>query len=135
IYGYLRALPPEKMQDYLNKNPSYVFFKPVEGAAETFLGLPPVDGRTFAADQRFFPKGALAFVVSTKPKWSAPDQYVTTEYEPFSRFLLDQDIGGAITGGGHIDLFWGEGDDARRNAGVMKQTGRLYYLAPKAKAP
>jgi membrane-bound lytic murein transglycosylase A len=57
---------------------------------------------------------------------------VPSSSEPIGRFVLDQDIGGAITGGGRLDLFWGRGVEAKRYAGAMKTTGRLYYLGPKA---
>ncbi len=131
IENYLHTLPPEKMQDYLNKNPSYVFFTDSAAAPATSLGVPPTDGRTAAVDQRFFPKGALAFLVTVKPKFANATDYFTKDWEPLTRFVLDQDIGGAITGGGRLDLYWGSGPEAKRNAGVMKQAGKLYYLAPK----
>ena len=131
IENYVRGLPAEKMQEYLNKNPSYVFFTDSATAPATSLGVPPTDGRTAAVDQRFFPKGALAFLVTVKPKFAGPADYMTKEWEPLTRFVLDQDIGGAITGGGRLDLYWGSGNDAKRYAGLMKQSGKLYYLAPK----
>jgi len=52
-------------------------------------------------------------------------------WEPTSRFVLDQDTGGAINGPHRVDLYWGSGDDAGRHAGVMKEWGKLYYLVPK----
>ena len=131
IENYVHTLPPGKMQEYLNKNPSYVFFTDSSAAPATSLGVPPTDGRTAAVDQRFFPKGALAFLVTVKPKFGGPTDFLTKEWEPLTRFILDQDIGGAIAGGGRLDLYWGSGPDAKRYAGLMKQTGKLYYLAPK----
>jgi membrane-bound lytic murein transglycosylase A len=47
---------------------------------------------------------------------------------PFSRFVLDQDAGGAIRGSGRIDVYFGSGAYAENAAGRMKQPGRLYYL-------
>lgn len=131
IEAYLRSLPPEEMQQYLNYNPSYVFFKEMDKPAITYMGVSATDGRTIATDPKYFPKGALGFLVSTKPKFDTPEATVPGSWEPLSRFVLDQDIGGAITGGGRLDLFWGRGDEAKRNAGVMKQRGKLYYIAPK----
>lgn len=131
IEKYMRSLLANEMQAYLNKNPSYVFFQELKDPALTSLGVPATAGRTIAVDARFFPKGALAYLVTTKPKFDSPEAIVPTSSEPLERFVLDQDIGGAITGGGRLDLFWGAGDEAKRMAGVMKQSGRLYYLAPK----
>lgn len=127
----MRALPLERQQALMNKNPSYVFFKNMPEGGTTSLGIPPTAGRTVAVDQRFFPKGALAFLDTEKPKWASPEEASPKEYEKLARFVLDQDVGGAITGGGRLDLYWGSGDEAKRFAGAMKQRGRLYYLAPK----
>ncbi|OFY98895.1 MAG: hypothetical protein A2Z97_05440 [Bdellovibrionales bacterium GWB1_52_6] len=131
IEAYLRKLSAVEIQDYLNRNASYVFFKSTAQTALTFLGVPATDGRTIATDRKYFPKGALAFILFPKPVFESPDQLVPTRTEETSRFVLDQDIGGAITGGGRVDLFWGRGAEAKHYAGVMKYPGRLYYLAPK----
>jgi len=131
IETYLRARPAGEIQDYLNLNPSYVFFKTAEQTALTFLGVPATDGRTIATDNRYFPKGALAFLEFQKPVFESPEQAVPVRTEETARFVLDQDIGGAITGGGRVDLFWGRGAEAKHYAGAMKFPGRLYYLAPK----
>ncbi|MEO0521024.1 MAG: 3D domain-containing protein, partial [Cyanobacteria bacterium P01_A01_bin.116] len=45
-----------------------------------------------------------------------------------SRFVLDQDTGGAIKGAGRVDLFVGTGSDAGDVAGLINDTGELYYL-------
>lgn len=132
IEDHLRSLSREELQRILNLNPSYVFFKIKEESALTFLGVPATDGRTIATDPRFFPKGALAFINFEKPRFGEGSK-VPVGADPASRFVLDQDIGGAITGGGRLDLFWGRGAEAKLYAGAMKNPGRLYYLAPKAK--
>ena len=49
----------------------------------------------------------------------------------FSRLVLDHDTGGAIYGGGRVDLFWGLGEDAQISAGSMRDKGELFLLAPK----
>lgn len=133
IETYLRSLPKEEMQQYLNYNPSYVFFREMDRPAITMLGVSATDGRTIATDAKYFPKGALGFLVSTKPKFDAQDSTVASSFEPMARFVLDQDVGGAIKGGGRLDLFWGRGAEAKRSAGVMKQRGTLYYIAPREK--
>jgi membrane-bound lytic murein transglycosylase A len=118
IEKYVHSLTPRESQGFLNQNPSYVFFQVAGESAVTFVGLPAVAGRTIATDPAFFPKRALAFLATSQPI-------------PATRFVLDQDTGGAIKGGGRVDLFWGSGPDAGAVAGVMQQEGRLYYLLPK----
>jgi membrane-bound lytic murein transglycosylase A len=51
-----------------------------------------------------------------------------------SRFVLNQDTGGAIRGAGRVDLFWGRGEQAAFAAGLMRQPGRLYFLVPRPTA-
>jgi membrane-bound lytic murein transglycosylase A len=53
-------------------------------------------------------------------------------YDEVSRFVLDQDSGGAITGTNRIDLFWGRGDEAKRYAGVIQERARALYLVPRS---
>ena len=50
---------------------------------------------------------------------------------PFSRFVLNQDTGGAIKGAGRADIFWGTGHYAEIAAGHMRHEGDLYLLVKK----
>jgi len=52
-------------------------------------------------------------------------------WQPFARFTLNQDTGGAIRGPGRADLFWGNGSYAETAAGHMKHVGKLYFLVLK----
>jgi membrane-bound lytic murein transglycosylase A len=131
IEGYLRRLPEDEMRKILDKNPSYVFFQELKGKPVTSLGAELVDGRTIATDQSFFPKGALAYMEFPKPVFADETSIEPTGWETTSRFVLDQDTGGAIRGPYHVDLYWGSGKEAARYAGVMKERGHLYYLVPK----
>jgi membrane-bound lytic murein transglycosylase A len=131
IEAYLRKMPPEEIQRYFNMNPSYVFFQVLEESALTYMGVPATDGRTIATDSKYFPKGAIGFLQFEKPVFDSPSSVVPAKAEPAGRFVLDQDIGGAIQGGGRVDLFWGRGAEAKLYAGAIKSPGKLYYLAPK----
>ncbi len=131
IVAYLRTLPVDKMKTLLAKNPSYAFFQKREGPALTSNGTPAVAGRTIATDGRYFPKGTLAFLKFEKPIFATPEDSEPKKFESTARLVLDQDSGGAITGGGRVDLFWGTGAEAQQSAGVMKQTAELFYLVPK----
>lgn len=106
----------------LARNPSYVFFRFADAPTGS-LGVPVTPDRTIAADGRVFPKGALAFLEAERPADAA-----TVAMRPFSRFVLDQDAGGAIRTSARVDLYLGSGAYAENAAGRMKQPGRLHYL-------
>jgi len=129
IEAHLKTLSKEEIQSILNKNKSYVFFRILEDRAITSFGSHPVAGRTIATDWRLFPKGALAFLNVEEPQFTKDTEEVT--WISRSRFVIDQDTGGAIRGPGRVDLYVGEGPDAKKVAGVMKHDGHLHYLAPK----
>ena len=120
---------PEVSNEVLNCNPSYVFFRMLESEPLGNINVPLVPGRSLALDARLFPKGALAFVSCQKP--TVDDEYRITEWNKFSRFVLNQDTGGAIKGAGRADLFWGSGPYAEAAAGHMKHEGDLYLLIGK----
>jgi len=121
IKAWLLANPSEQPA-LLATNPSYVFFRFAE-APTGALGVPVTPDRTIAADARVFPKGALAFLETERPVDAA-----TATMRPFSRFVLDQDAGGAIRTSARVDLYFGSGAYAENAAGRMRQPGRLYYL-------
>ncbi|MBT3981502.1 MAG: hypothetical protein HOE90_09120 [Bacteriovoracaceae bacterium] len=121
IKNHLRSLRPNELQDVLIKNPSYVFFSINEGLPRTYFGTRVEPGLVIATDDRFFPKGALAYLEF--------DQ----DFKMPSRFVFDQDKGGGIRGGGRVDLYVGEGLEAGNVAGPLKELARLYYFLPKGK--
>ncbi len=131
IESYLKSVSPEQAREVMNKNPSFVFFEKIDGAPKTSLGNPVFPGRTIATDTRFFPKGALAFMKFKKPVFASPTESEPSQWQETSRFVFDQDTGGAIRGGGRVDLFWGSGDEAKRYAGFMKDSAEVYYLVPR----
>lgn len=126
IVNHLRTLDPVQRTALLAKNPSYVFFLERSGAPVTSNNTPVVAGRTIATDAKFFPKGTLAILSFEHPP-------VPPEAKPrrVTRLVFDQDTGGAIKGGGRVDLFWGRGAEAGRIAGAVNQKARLVYLAPR----
>ena len=58
---------PQVMDEVLNHNPSYVFFRQVDSGPLGSLGVLLTPGRSIALDPRIFPKGALGFISSQKP--------------------------------------------------------------------
>jgi membrane-bound lytic murein transglycosylase A len=127
---------PAKLAPLLDENPSYVFFRevpaPEAGTLEAeidgpigTLGVPLLRERTLAVDPRSIPLGAPVFLATTYPLSTMPLQ----------RLMFAQDTGGAIRGAVRADFFWGFGDDPGRQAGRMKQDGRMWILWPKDAGP
>ena len=124
------AANPEKLQEALNSNPSYVFFRelpppsgPQDGPPGA-LGVPLTPGYSAAVDPRYVPVGAPVFLSTTYP----------LSTKPLERLMLAQDTGGAIRGAVRADFFWGTGDEAGVQAGRMRQTGRMWLLWPRGEA-
>jgi len=120
---------PEVLDEVLNHNPSYVFFRQVENGPLGSLGVLLTPGRSVALDPRVFPRGALGFISSQKPLIN--DKGAIMGWTKFSRFVLNQDSGGAIKGAGRTDIFWGSGPYAELAAGHMQHEGDLYILIKK----
>ena len=115
---------PAKVQQYMNGNPSYVFFRELPrdlpgplGA----LGVPLTPERSIAVDPRVVPLGAPVYLATTWPNTA----------QPLQRLMVAQDTGGAIAGAVRADFFWGFGDAAGSLAGRMRQAGRMWVLLPK----
>jgi membrane-bound lytic murein transglycosylase A len=127
IRAYLRS-NPDKLNGVLNKNPSYVFFRLDSGPSLGNINVPLTPGRSIATDSKLFPKGALAFIAAQKP---VIEHGAITAWVPFTRFVLNQDTGGAIKGAGRADVFFGHGPDAELTAGNLQHEGELYFLMRK----
>lgn len=119
---------PGRLDELLNSNPSYVFFRELanaEGGPIGSLGVPLTAGRSVAVDVRTVPLGAPVYLATTQPASSTPLQ----------RLMVAQDTGGAIRGPVRADFFWGFGPEAGSQAGKMRQQGRLWVLLPPEAAP
>ncbi len=132
IRSYLHE-HPEEMALVLNHNPSYVFFKLEPEGPLGNLNVLLTPGRSVALDRRIFPPAALAFILTKKPVVDSSGQI--DSWVDCSRFVLNQDTGGAIRGPGRADLFWGSGPYAEIAAGHMAHTGKLYFLVLKPDKP
>jgi membrane-bound lytic murein transglycosylase A len=120
------AAHPERQQELLNANPSYVFFKeepvldPKKGPKGS-LGVALTPQRSVAVDAQFIPLGAPVYLATSQPNSAMPLQ----------RLMMAQDTGGAIKNAVRADYFWGFGAEAGEKAGRMKQRGALWVLLPK----
>ncbi len=121
ITQYLQDNPAE-LDEYLPRNNRFVFFRNTQGALATgSLGQAVTAHRSIATDKKLMPPGALALIDTELPN----DQL---QPERVGQFVLDQDTGGAIVGPGRVDVFMGTGDVAKAKAGLVRSTGKLYYL-------
>jgi membrane-bound lytic murein transglycosylase A len=119
---------PRKVQQFMNENPSYVFFRELPrdltGPIGS-LGVPLTAERSIAVDPRVIPLGVPVFLATTWPNTA----------DPLNRLMVAQDTGGAIAGAVRADFFWGFGDPAGNQAGKMRQAGRMWVLLPKGYTP
>lgn len=117
------AQNPDKLQDLLNYNASYVFFREMPADLPGplgALGVPLTAQRSVAVDARYVPLGAPLFLATTQPNTRTP----------LNRLMFAQDTGGAIRGAVRADFFWGFGEEAGAQAGRMRQSGRIWVLLP-----
>lgn len=120
---------PEKADDLIWQNRSYVFFReaPVDDPNVGQIAaakVPLTAGRSIAVDRLLHTFGTPFFV----------DAPTVTEFDnaPFSRLMIAQDTGTAIVGPARGDLFAGSGDVAGEIAGGIKSKADFYALVPRA---
>jgi len=80
-----------------------------------------------AMDARLVPRGGIVWFETVLPPESAGG-VADRPAAPVRRFGVVQDTGGAITGHGRVDIYWGSGDAAERIAGHLKETGRVFLI-------
>ena len=118
---------PGRVEEMLNANPRFVFFKelPSDVSADLgpngALGAPLTAERSIAIDLKAMPLGAPVFLSTSKP--------LTTQ--TLQKLVMAQDTGKAIVGGVRADYYWGSGDFAGELAGRMKQDGKMWLLLPR----
>ena len=109
-------------QELLFFNPSYVFFReirdiPDDAGPRGAMNRSITAMRTVAVDPAFVPLGAPVWIEKAGRK-------------PMNRLMVAQDTGSAIKGSQRADIFFGTGDEAGREAGRLKDPGRLVVLMP-----
>jgi membrane-bound lytic murein transglycosylase A len=123
IKAWLR-LNPDKADAVMNENPSYVFFRLIDGDGPIGAqGVVLSPQRSLAIDPAFVPLGAPVWLDTVEP---------LEPNVPMRRLMVAQDTGGAIKGANRADLFWGTGEAAGDSAGRMYRQGRLIVLLPRA---
>ena len=121
---------PESVPEIFATNPSYVFFRRLEGDGPLgALSVALTPERSLAVDRSHLPLGAPLSVETTLPP-EGPENGA-----PWRRLTIAQDTGGAIRGPLRGDLFWGAGARAAEIAGRMRQPARLWLLLPETVDP
>ena len=118
---------PDRVNEMLNANPRFVFFKELPSNVDAdlgpngALGIPLTSERSIAVDLQAMPLGAPVFLATTRP----------LRNQPIQKLVMAQDTGKAIVGGVRADYYWGSGDAAGEIAGRMKQNGKMWLLLPR----
>ncbi|QPJ61782.1 MAG: hypothetical protein G3M70_07755 [Candidatus Nitronauta litoralis] len=120
---------PEDIPKYLFKNERYIFFGMGGNGPRGSTGAELIGGRAIATDKTLYPGGGLVFITADKPILNSSNKIV--DWQPFSRFVLDQDTGSAIKGRGRADLYFGIGEKAGAQAGRFMKRGKMFYLVVK----
>ncbi|MBR0655248.1 murein transglycosylase A [Plastoroseomonas arctica] len=125
ILGWMRQEGPEAASALMRANPSYVFFRVVEGLRPSqgplgAQGVPLTPRRSVAVDPDFIPLGAPV--------------YIATRDGAQRRLTVAQDIGGAIRGPARADLFHGWEEGAAEAAGRQRDTALIFVLLPRRAA-
>ena len=113
---------PEDGEALLYHNPSYVFFRevtqvPADKGPLGAMNRSITAGRSIAVDPEFVPLGA--------PVWVEKNGAA-----PIQRLMIAQDTGAAIKGAQRADIFYGTGAEAGREAGRVRDSGRMIVLLP-----
>jgi membrane-bound lytic murein transglycosylase A len=127
IQAWSKKNSPGRVQEMLNANPRYVFFREMPVVADVnvgpigALGVPLTAERSIAVDPKALPLGAPVYLATTYP----------LSEKPLRRLMMAQDTGSAIIGAVRADFYWGTGDQAGEYAGRMKQQGRMWVFLPR----
>ncbi|MEH2395000.1 MAG: murein transglycosylase A [Nostoc sp.] len=117
---------PQELNIYIPRDRSFVFFQENHGEpAQGSINVPLTAERSIATDKSLMPPGALALIHTSIPFVNLTGKM---EERIVSRYVLDQDTGGAIKGAGRVDYFLGTGKLAGDRAGVTVSNGQLFYL-------
>lgn len=121
------AANPDKAQEIMNTNPSFVFFEEKNGPGPIgAFGVPLTPGRSLAVDRKLIPLGVPVWLATDVPDAANP-----ARKSRYQRLMIAQDTGGAIKGTVRGDIFFGHGPVAEIQAGHMKSPGSWFLLLPK----
>ena len=115
----------DQVDSLLFQNPSYTFFKFSNKKPRGAGQVPLTEMLSVAVDNRYIPLGSC--LIAKIPKVT---KGIITGYD--YKLLYAQDVGGAIKGTGHIDIYMGIGKEAKKKASNLYHYGELFLLLPKS---
>ncbi len=116
---------PKRQREILNSCPSFIWFKITHDEPLGVHNMPLSENRSLATDYRRFKEyGVINFIKTMKPQFSNGQ----VSKVPFSRFMLNQDTGGAIKGNARVDVYFGYGPNAELAANHVYGLGNQYFL-------
>ncbi len=116
---------PDMVEKVLFTNPSYVFFEASNKAPLGAGHVPLTADYSIAVDTRHLPLGSC--LLAALPVIDDEGYFSHHEY----KFMLAQDVGGAIRGNGHVDVYCGIGEEGQQKAMALHHYGQLWLLLPK----
>lgn len=117
---------PEEGRKIIEEDPSYVFFRKVEGQyAVGGHGVQLEPERSLAVDYELYPYGTPIWVSAELPEQSM------FKGRGYRRLFIAQDTGGVIRGAIRADVFFGSGASAEKVASHFKVKGRMFALFPR----
>jgi membrane-bound lytic murein transglycosylase A len=118
---------PEKINTYVAKNPSYVYFKTyMNKSFKGAQGAPLTPHYSLAVDRRYIPLGLPLYLSTTSPTSTKGD------IRDMHRLMVAQDVGGSIKGAVRGDIYWGAGERATQIASLMESSGQYWLLLPRS---
>ncbi len=115
---------PEQADSVLFTNPNYIFFKPADSSPKGAGHVPLTKNISIAVDRKYIPLGSC--LLAQIPIINSKGHFSHHEF----RFLLAQDVGGAINGPGHVDLYTGIGHQSKKQASALHHYGKLWLVQP-----
>ncbi|MDE7469357.1 MAG: murein transglycosylase A [Desulfovibrionaceae bacterium] len=121
---------PDKIEELLNTNPSYVFFREAQDGLFGSIGQKLTPWQSIAVDSKVIPYGGIGVIdVALLDSIQDLPQYAK-QTRSISGLVFAQDTGGAIRGN-RIDLFCGPGDVATQVAGFLAGRNPFWLLMKK----
>ncbi len=117
---------PDSLDHVLNKNPSYTFFTKAQSKVVGAANIELTPEISIAVDPKYIPLGSL--LLAKVPILDEEGKLLKHEY----RILIAQDTGGAIKGSGHVDIYFGVGNEAEKKASAMHHYGEIWLIKYKS---
>ena len=115
-------LNPDKLDEVLNANQSFVFFRPVKDVLRGASTLPVIAGHTASVDNSMIPFGSV--LLAELPIRDKDGKIVQHEW----RLLMATDRRADDRGVVRIGIYTGEGDEGRLQAQRFYPAGRAFLL-------